>query len=168
MNKQELEQKIASMEKELAELKQELTTQDKIWQPKNGEEFWVITGAGVVLSSRYYVITSKHYYVERCNYFKTKEEAEKQAKYNKVMNRFRKYVEAYSEPLDWNNDKQAKYYINYELPCDDIDYLWDLTTKDAFQIYASSEQILKDAIKYSAGSEEEFIRIVFNGGEIKC
>ena len=161
---QNLKERINSLEKELAELKKLVNKEDdKIWAPKEDEDFFTILGNGDAV--RCYDDFEK--YGSYGNYFETREEAEKQAEYNRVINRFRKYVEAYSEPLDWQNDDQNKYFVSNrhddqnEICCSTCDTLFE----DAFKIYASSEQILKDAVIYSAGSEEEFARIVFGGKE---
>ena len=159
---QNLKERINSLEKELAELKKLVGKEDdKIWAPKEDEDFFTILGNGDAV--RCYDDFEK--YGSYGNYFKTREEAEKQAEYNRVMSRFRKYVEAYSEPLDWDNNEQYKYFVlnkhgeQNEIRYDTCDSLFE----DAFRIYASSPEILKDAVIYSAGSEEEFARIVFGG-----
>lgn len=163
MTNKEVEEKIASMERELAELKSKLfeSDQSKMWQPKDAGVFWVLTGDGLPVCAVNNSEAEKKY-IEQGNYFRTQEEANKQAEYNRVMNRFRKYVEAYSEPIDKNDYSQHKWYAWYDNGTLRRDYIFAVT---AFQIYASSEQVLKDAIIYSAGSEEEFTRIVFNKGE---
>lgn len=96
------------MEQELVELKNELKTQDKIWFPREAEKYWYVNGNGTAGTTAYCQQLDNKW-VDNGNYFKTQEEAEKQSEYNKVMNRFRKYVEAYSEPLDWEDENQNKF-----------------------------------------------------------
>lgn len=174
-NKEELSKAYDELEKaytkecqENKKLKEQLklveSDQSKIWQPKEDERYWTIMANGEVWGTHNDSNIDKMA-IECGNYFKTKEEAEKQAEYNRVMNRFRKYVEAYSEPLDWKDGKQCKHSIIYNRNDKEIQFCGDFVSRYAFQIYASSEQILKDAIIYSAGSEEEFIRIVFGGND---
>ena len=61
---------------------------------------------------------------------------------------FKHYVEEHSEPLDWKDIEQDKWYIYYDFHNGcidfDIDNIWEIQGI----IYASSEQILKDAIAY--------------------
>lgn len=162
MNKEELEQKISSMEKELSNLKEQIKlckgNQGKIWQPKEGEHYWFIDANSMLVEIDMVV----EMYIQNGNYFRTQEEARKQAEYNLVMNRFRKYVEAYSEPLDWNNINQCKYTVAFDYVNKTIIYMRSWLTGFPFQIYASSEEVLKNAIIYSAGSEENFIKVIFN------
>lgn len=161
----ELEKKFTKKCQENKELREQLklveSDQDKIWQPKVDEKYWIVDGGGETPQLNHYY---SNQYIDYGNYFKTREEAKKQAEYNKVMNRFRKYCEAYSEPIDKNNYSQHKWYVWCDKGKLRIDYI---NVVNAFQIYASSEQILKDAIIYSAGSEEEFIRIVFGVKNVK-
>lgn len=168
-NKEELSKAYDELEKaytkecqENKKLKEQLklveSDQSKIWSPNKDEKYWIIDSDGEVACLSHYGCSL---YINYGNYFKTKEEAEKQAEYNKVMNRFRKYVGAYSEPLYWKNVKQKKFFVYYDGKDEEIVYTQEIGYEDAFKIYASSKQALKDAIIYSAGSEEEFIRIVF-------
>lgn len=172
-NKEELSKAYDELEKaytkecqENKKLREQLklveSEQTKIWQPKEGEIYWTVINDGEVWRKPYDSDSNNDkmriYYG---NYFKTKEEAEKQAEYNCIMNRFRKYVQTFSEPIVWDNRSQYKYYLLLRAHNRTIEACLTNEFYDAFQIYASSEQILKDAINYSAGSEEEFIRIVF-------
>lgn len=159
----ELEKKFTKKCQELEKLKGQLKLVEgkEIWQPKEDEQYWTITDNGEVWNT-HNDTTNDREVISYGNYFKTKEEAEKQTEYNRVMNKFRKYVEAYSEPIDKNNYSQHKWYVWCDRGKLRIDYI---NVVNAFQVYASSEEVLKNAIIYSAGSEEEFIRIVFGGNE---
>lgn len=157
----ELEKKFTQVCQEIKDLKEQLKLVEnkEIWQPKKGEKYWTIGIDGCVWQTSN---DGDDKIFEIGNYFKSKEEAEKQAEYNKVMNRFRKYCEGHSKPLDWENGKQCKHSVIYNRSDKEIQFCGDFVSRYAFQIYASSEQIIKEAIIYSAGSEEEFIRVVFN------
>lgn len=157
MSKKELEERVAQLEKELSTLKGKLKNKDE-FEPKKGEEFYTIYSTGYISRECSYADDKRILFG---NWFKTKEEAEKQSEYNRVMNRYRKYVEYYSEPLDWNNFNQTKYYLEYDYTSTRLDTPNSCVFKNAFQIYASSKEIIKQAIIYSAGSEEEFKKIVF-------
>lgn len=171
MNKKELEetlkickQQIDIFQNQLKGLEQqmrEMETQEeeKVWQPEKGEKYWTIVTDGEVWQTYYNDGDSK--ILKVCNYFKTEKEGKRQAEYNKVINRFRKYVEEHSKPLDWSNGDQPKYYLYYSCSSKAIMSSVHYGMMTTFQIYASSEQVLEEAIIYSAGSEKEFARIVF-------
>lgn len=134
----------------------------KMWQPKDNEHYWYIETNGTVSEA----CVAVEWYIANGNYYKTQKEAIEQAEYNKVMNRFRKYIETYSDPLDWNNTNQYKYCVVFDYNTSHIRYFTSIREKEAFGIHASSRQVLKDAVIYSAGSEKEFARIVFGGKNV--
>lgn len=171
-NKEELSKAYDELEKaytkecqENKKLREQLNLVEKkeIWQPKDGERYWYICPLGDTDCFKEGGLVIDRQFFEYGNHFKTQEEAEKQAEYNRVMNRFRKYVEAYSEPLDWNNASMNKWCLCYKYGKIETRSTFIDMHRGAFQIYASNAQVLKNAIIYSAGSEEEFIRIVFGG-----
>lgn len=157
MSEKELEERVAQLEKELSTLKGKLKNKDE-FEPKRGEEFYTIYSTGYI-SREFRDVDDKR--ILFGNWFKTREDAEKQSEYNRVMNRYRKYVKYYSEPLDWNNFDQHKYYLEYDVALEELKANCCTIFRKAFQIYASSEEIIKQAIIYSAVSEENFKRIVF-------
>ena len=61
---------------------------------------------------------------------------------------FKHYVEEHSEPLDWKNCKQAKWFIYYDYDSNCIGCDWYVSWKTQGASYGRSEQILKDASAY--------------------
>ena len=61
---------------------------------------------------------------------------------------FKQYVEEYSETIDWENNGQEKWYIYYDFDNCCISYCDDDVWRTQGTIYASSEEILQDAIVY--------------------
>ena len=159
MDKEQIEQKIASMEKELAELKKELEKKDKgIWKPEEYKTFWYVGGDYNVRDE----IANYDNFASRClefgNCYKTKQEAERMSNYLKYTNLLRKYVEEHSEPLDWeSNDNKFWMTYNYYHKKIVIDYSDTYPAQGT--IYASSEEVLKDAIEFVG--EENVLKHIF-------
>ena len=159
MNKTELQQKIVDIEKQLAELKKELERKDKgIWKPEKDEEYYYLRPYGVVIKEMNTTDTD-YANIEFGNYFKTKEEAEKMANYLKYTNLLRKYVEEHSEPIDWENTDIVKYNLEYDCEANRISTGTRTFLKTQGTIYASSEEVLKEAISFVG--EENIKRYIF-------
>lgn len=149
MTKQELEQKIEQLQKQLDELKNVKVEETKTkWKPKIEEEFYYINEIIEVVNdcNDNFNIDKKHIEIGNC--FKTKEEAQFVADKIKYTLMFKHYVEEHSEPIDWENAKQEKWCICYNYVANDIQFDCDFKHKSQGTVYASSEQILKDAIEY--------------------
>lgn len=160
MNKTELQQKIVDMEKQLAELKKELEKKDKgIWKPEVGEVYYSIDEKCEEYVKNNYGACRDEKIFECGNYFKTKEEAERMANYLKYTNLLRKYVEEHSEPLDWNNSNQKKYFSYYEYQTKRINTEWCHSARGQGAIYASSKEVLKEAIDFVG--EENIKKYIF-------
>lgn len=159
MNKTELQQKIVDMEKQIAELKKELDKKDKgIWKPEVGEGYYFIDEKCEECVTNNYGAGRDKEIFECGNCYKTKEEAMKQANYLKYTNLLRKYVEEHSEPLDWQTN-QRKFHLYYDLPNKKIKCWSDIFIQNQGTIYASSEEVLKDAISFLG--EENIKRYIF-------
>ncbi len=159
MNKQQIQEKIASMEKQLAELKKELENQDKgIWKPDTDEMYYFVVSHGEIGQYKYDGDVTDEPIIAFGNYYKTKEEAIKQANYLKYTNLLRKYVEEHSEPIDWRND-EPKYSIWYDTDRNIFHAEGDDYYPQQGTIYASSEEVLKDAIDFVG--EENIKKYIF-------
>ena len=148
MTKQELEQKIEELKQQLDELKNvKVDETKKRWLPVENEQYCYIDEDLEIESEFFDDDEYDNNLIKLGNCFKTKEEAQSVADKIKYTLMFKKYVEEHSEPLDWENYEQEKWYIYYDFnnncKCD-----WCLGLKMQGVIYASSKQILKDAINY--------------------
>lgn len=155
MNKEELQNRISEVEKMLCELKDELEDMEekevekgKIWEPAYREEYWYIDCCGGVHKDSNFNIYSDKNAINIGNCYPTKEKAEFEANREKYTRLFRQYVEQHSEPLDWEDEEQRKYYCYYNLIAGEIFYDYRLTNQCAFAIYASSEEVLQEAIDF--------------------
>ncbi len=152
MNKQEIQNKIKEVEEELAKLRRNLEKELEkgIWIPDEYEceEYYYIYDDGDIMGTCNEGCTDDTDRFAIGNYYKTEEEAEYQLKVQKYTNLFRKYVEEHSDKLDWNNRHCPKYLISYDTDDKRIYYPSAYYSKNQGAIYASSENILKDAIEF--------------------
>lgn len=120
-----------------------------VWKPKEENEiFYSIEYGGYARIAYYensYFIQS---IIEDGNYYKTETEAFFEAQREKYTRFFRKYVKEHSEPLDWGNGGQEKWFCNYNHKEDCIGYNSNFYNQSIFIIYASSKEILEDAINF--------------------
>lgn len=156
-----IDEKIADLEKQLAEAKRQKELENGIWKPKN--EFYYITEYGDVFSrcNEHYCFDNK--IIECGNYYKTREEAEYQANIQKYTNLFRKYVEEHSDKLDWKNSNQEKYCICNECSSKLLFTESYYRKKEQGTIYASSEQVLQNAVDFVG--KENVIKYVLGVGK---
>ena len=149
MTKQELEQKIDELQKQLDELKNvkvDETNMNKKWMPEENEEYYYINP--LIMNTIFEDTEVDNNLIKFGNYFKTKEEAQFVADKIKYTLMFKHYVEEHSEPLDWENEGQEKWCICYNNITHKIDFYFCTFVKEQGVIYASSTQILQNAIEY--------------------
>lgn len=144
-----LEEKIKRLENELAEVKKQLKEKEscKKWEPKLGEEYWYIDGYGECSKTTHDEMGIDLYRIYNGNCFKTEEEATEYKNKLDCQAKFRNYIEKHSKKLDWNNDDQEKWFIYYSYLFEKIDFDTEYICKCQGVIYASSQKILKKAIK---------------------
>lgn len=152
MTEQERKNKIKELEKQIAELKamkiEEPQSKLKSWKPNTNEKYWLIRTYGQ--TDWFYWVDDEndnwHYLTGNC--FKTKEEAEEYKKKIEYIARYKNYIEEHSEPLYWNDIDPKRWYAKFNY--DENKILVDYYHYERFQgvIYASSEQIIWDAINY--------------------
>lgn len=138
---------ISLLEKQIEELKMAKVEepQSKRWKPKVEELYFYVGIGGNIIEC---VWVDEHfdgwqYLTGNC--FKTKEEAEEYKKQIEYTARYKNYIEEYGEPLDWNNGNQPKYFVGYDFSIKKISIYCNFTFQ-GLDIYASSVQIIKDAI----------------------
>lgn len=148
MTQQEYENEIKELRERLEKLEAEKIEEPQLkrWKPNENERYHTIDDNGddcdlIWDNDRY---DNWRYLIGNC--FKTKEEAEEYKKQIEYTARYKNYIEEHSEPIDWNNRFQEKYYAGYHFTDKKIftDYNYNLKNLD---IYASSEEIILDAIK---------------------
>lgn len=149
MTKQELEKKIEDLQKQIDELKNiKIEKKQTKWKPEYGETYYCINADCCTNFYRFDNDEFDNNCVNFGNCFKTKEEAQFVADKIKCTQMFKQYVKEHTMPLDWENNGQKKWYIGYDFDCHCIDYRYGTIYKVQGTIYASSMQILEDAIAY--------------------
>lgn len=116
------------------------------YKPKLDEEYWAIDTNGEVECVTAYPqeVIDWDFLIGNC--FETYEEAEEYKKHIEYTARYKNYIEEHSEPIDWNSC-QSKYSVFYSTSKEQIGVEDSEYYKDQGTIYASSEQIIWDAIK---------------------
>ena len=140
---QELEKKYKELGEEIERLKNE----EKVWKPKEHEEFYTVSGYGKVDECEFsYHSPFVKGYVEMGNCFKTKKEAEKVSEKIKIYTELKRLAEEINtEPVDWKNHRQDKYLmeingLNRELEQSCLNY-----TQNLGAIYCTNKDFLKIA-----------------------
>lgn len=150
MTQQEYENKIKELEKQLAELKMakvEEPQQPKRWKPKNGQIYWLIDRYGDVSDTTWNADSYDTWQHLSGNCFETKKEAEEYKKQIEYTARYKNYIEEHSEPIDWCDTNQPKWYVRCSLLTKSFYITYNEVEKHQGTIYASSKEIIKDAIK---------------------
>ena len=146
MTQQEYENEL----KELRERLEKLETtkieepQSKRWKPEYNKEYWMVEGTVYDICWYDNPIDNWNYLTGNC--FKTKEEAEEYKKQIEYTARYKNYIEEHSKPIDWESE-QKKWYVEFDTEDGNIEVNCVYAYKGQGTIYASSEQIIKDAIK---------------------
>lgn len=149
MTQQEYEDKIKELQDELEKLKAAKieAEQPKRWKPEPSKRYWSVTGEGQIFETVWDddILDVCNYLIGNC--FKTKEEAEEYKKQIEYTARYKNYIEEHSEPINWKDFEQEKYFAEFNCEFDKIDVDSCCYLKSQGAIYASSEQIIWDAIK---------------------
>lgn len=154
MTQEELNNKIAELEKQLAELKQVKVEEpkQKRWKPENGELYFY-AGYDCCKGSSF----SDYDELDKWNYltgncFETPEETKEYRTKFEIRAKYRKFIEEHTEPLDWE-DGRAKWYLTYVYNDigESISFTWGNPCQGT--IYASSKEIIEQAIDYIGGEE---------------
>lgn len=154
MTKTELEKKVAEMQEQfdkmqnqLDELKQvKVEELKKRWKPKIDKTYWYIGYGGHTDWAYWYDDNVDNWRYLIGNVFETEEKANEHKKKLEIQSQFKNFVEDRSEELDFKNNKQTKYHLQYDYYNNVITYDWNQSYKVQGTIYASSGQILRDAI----------------------
>lgn len=142
MTNKELEQRINKLEQELAELKKVKVEENKKWKPKSYEVYYFLDSYGAVENNTWEDDEYDIYVYLQGNCFKTEEEAEHYKRKLEVKAIYKNYILDNSEPLDWEDNNQKKYY-SYGGEFATICYMFH---KIQGAIYASSREIIQQAL----------------------
>ena len=147
MTQAEKDKIIKELQEKLAEAEKIKVNELKRWKPKYDETYWLVDYNGNICNATWYGEPDDEWAYLIGNCFETKEEAEEYKKQIEYIARYKNYIEEHSEPINWNNIKQLKYGAYYDLQENQIGMDEVYSFIDQGTIYASSEQVIWDAIK---------------------
>lgn len=151
-------------DKIIAELQEKLAEAEKIevdvnrWKPEPGKFYYHLNCYGDTIRDSWLRTEGDEWCYLTGNCFKTKDEVKEYQKKIEYTAHYKKYIEEHSEPLDWENNWQEKYCARYHYGTQEIEVTDLCSLKFQGIIYASSEQIIRDAIKQIG--EENFKKYI--------
>ena len=141
-----LKEQIKLLQKKIELLEQKENKQ--IWKPQIGHEYYSINHCLEIIKNKFEGDTIDKKLFDVINIYPTKEQAERKAFEQLIHRKLEKFAYENNEnEIDWNNTDKNKYYIYYDYDdnCLDVDYIYDY--RDFGQIYFTSQEIAKKAIK---------------------
>ncbi|MEG1662985.1 MAG: hypothetical protein RR338_03275 [Clostridia bacterium] len=137
---------------------------DDYFVPKEGEVYYYYEFDRITIVSKQLCYCNSpidEFNINTGNCFKAPKEAIFAGDCDYYTKRFETYVNRHSEKLDWDRECQTKWYVVYSHPnkCFVCNY-GKFSAQSQGTIYASSQQILKDAI--ADIGEENFLKYVMN------
>ena len=137
-----LEEKIKEIEKQLEELKVQLTEEDKEDKYKRkrfdyGDYYWFVNNLGEAVMASDYNEEEDNFGYNIGNYFETEEQAKNYKERLLIEQELRDIARELNkgEEIDWDNTNQDKYYIEYSFYGDGILYSFHSYTKIQGTIY---------------------------------
>ena len=148
MNQQEYENEIKELKKRIEKL-EAVKVADKggRWKPKFRDMYYYVELDGNIEKCMCTDADIDRWCYLTGNCFETEEEAEEYKKQIDYTARYKNYIEEHSEPLDWTDRKQSKFGAYYDYDYELVDLENTSLHSNQGTIYASSKQIILDAIK---------------------
>ena len=145
----------------------EVVEERKVWKPRIGESFWVIDYDGYI----YYLNDNKLQksgFVTIGNCFQTEEEARHMVEKLKVIKELQDFVlENNTEKIDWKNNKQLKFFINFDCYSNRVGYSYTDDCKTLpLNIYFTSRELALKAIEKVG--EERIKKYYFDIDDADC
>lgn len=149
MTQQEYENEIKELKERLEKLEVAKIEepQPKRWKPEYDDDYWYVDSFGFVKDTSRNTDSFDNWTMLTDNCFKTKEEAEEHKKQIEYTARYKNYIEEHSEPLDWNDKHTYRYLAKFDYDDNKVNVGYCLDWKFQGVIYASSEQVIWNAIK---------------------
>ena len=152
MTQAEKDKIIKELQEKLAEAEKIEVDDPKRWKPEFDEEYHYVDNDGrvedaVCASSMRNRSSFECWCRLTGNCFKTKKEAEEYKKQIEYTARYKNYIEEHSEPIDWNDTSTHKHLAEFCYDSNKIVVECFYSYRNQGAIYASSGQIIWDAIK---------------------
>lgn len=150
MNKQQLQQEIAELQKQLEEKQKALSAMPEKWEPKGGRFVVLIDGrifemGGICCDSE----ASFGVAHQTC------EQAEKAAKAMRAHNRLLAYVAEFAPDWESGCDKGVeRYYVYFDLARMEYAHCYDVYTKNMGTVYMPENVAIELASKLNSGEVE--------------
>ena len=169
MNKQELQNKIEDLEKQLAKVKEQVNSIEFEGIKKGGRQmpeyeatYYFLSSDGKIIRTLWYGIDLDLFRFNTGNCFKTEQEAE-EYKENLLTKQALKDLALELNNgvvIDWDDEKQYKFYIYYDYEVEKLVCHW-LEVVKTFDVYCLNNQFL-DIAKDRIG-EEKLIKLIKSG-----
>ena len=170
MNKQEIENKIEALEKQIEELKKEVNSPEfegikkgVRQKPKKDENYFFLGDDGGIYPETYLGdrIDLFHFNIGNC--FKTEQEAEEYKENLLTKQQLKDLALELNNgvEIDWSDDNQLKFYIYSGRFQQDLDQDNNIGCPDVGQVYCIDESFL-DVAKERIG-EEKLIKLIKSG-----
>ena len=157
MTQAEKDRIIKDLREKLAEAEKIEVDKPSHWKPEYDEIYWHVYD-GAIYQTHWHddIYDNWRYLIGNC--FETRKETETCKKKIEYTAIYKNYVEKHSEPLDWKNRNQQKYNAYYNTNNEEICVESSAYACCQGTIYASSEEIIWDAI--NSIREDNFKRYV--------
>lgn len=168
MNKEELQNKIEDLEKQLVELKEQVNSiEDKEVKkgvrqmPKKYESYYYVDSDGHIYSADWIGNNDDLFRFNTGNCFKTKQEAEEYKENLLTKQQLKDLALELNNgvEINWKDENQVKYYLCYD--CFDLEFDTTYSYIDLGRIYCLNNQFLTIA-KERIG-EEKLIKLIKSG-----
>ena len=126
----------------------EIIEEPKVWKPKEGEEYWYMNESGIQFTDKWENTLCNQYKYELGNCFKTLKEMQKENKKKNKKKKLERYAEEHNtEKIDWQDEEQEKWYIDYYPLAGDITTQYTTCCQSMNEVYFTSKEALDNAIK---------------------
>lgn len=123
-------------------------TNKKRWRSKENDKYYTLTSSGEPMLE----LDDRRNSDEQCyklgNYFNTRKEAEFARNKQLIYQQLKDYaLEHNTEEIDLDNNIQHKWFMRYDNVCKKMKYYWMTSLLHMHQIYFTSEEIARAAVK---------------------
>ncbi len=132
------------------------------WEPEIGERYFFVQSTGQVRNCCNTVENQKNICrIETGNFFETRIEAEEASYRTKYTNLFKKYVEAHSSVVDWDDKEQEVWSLNYNRNNGEllVQCSGGVGVQKQGAIYSTNKKAIEDAIEFVG--KENVIEYIF-------
>ena len=142
-------ERIAEMEKQLAELKKQVEEEKPVkrWRGEREQFFYIVEDTGSICKYRDFKNTVEEYLYSIGNYFKTEQEAKDHRRRLLIEQQIKDIALRLNDgkEIDWKDTEQDKYFIGYDRYSEKF-YIRGTVTWQESKIYCLSDKFLKTVL----------------------